>query len=194
MNSIGRSTSDATYTRAPRPTPPRSHAGRAAGEVIVLDEPLSFWGGFDATTGRITDRHHPQVGLSLAGRVLVMPSGRGSSSSSSVLAEAIRAGTAPVAIILRESDLIVALGAIVAAELYGRQVPIAVVAAGGIRGTADRPDGRGGGGGGAGVGCEGGGRWAVGRKRSSPRPITFRTVILPTPTAHRPPPSTHHHG
>ena len=103
-------------------------AGKAIGAVVVLDEPLSFWGGFDAATGLITDRHHPQVGLSLAGRVLVMPSGRGSSSSSSVLAEAIRAGTAPVAIILREADLIVALGAIVAAELYARQVPIVVVA------------------------------------------------------------------
>jgi predicted aconitase with swiveling domain len=105
-------------------------AGQARGEVIVLDEPLSFWGGFDSATGRITDRHHPQVGVSLAGRVLAMPSGRGSSSSSSVLAEAIRAGTAPVAIILREADLIVALGALVAAELYARRVPVVVIAPG----------------------------------------------------------------
>jgi len=103
-------------------------AGRASGEVIVLDEPLSFWGGFDSATGRITDRHHAQVGTSLAGKVLVMPSGRGSSSSSSVLAEAIRARTAPVAIVLREADLIVALGALVAAELYEHHVPVVVVA------------------------------------------------------------------
>jgi predicted aconitase with swiveling domain len=109
----------------------RSHAltaGQARGEVIVLDEPLSFWGGFDSATGRITDRHHPQVGTSLAGKVLVMPSGRGSSSSSSVLAEAIRARTAPVAIVLREADLIVALGALVAAELYRHHVPVVAVA------------------------------------------------------------------
>ena len=95
--------------------------------MLVLDAPLSFWGGFDATTGRITDQHHPQVGVVLTRRVLVMPGGRGSSSSSSVLAEAIRAETAPAAIVLREADPIIALGAIVAAELYGRQMPVVAV-------------------------------------------------------------------
>ena len=90
--------------------------GMATGEVLVLDEPLSFWGGLDPETGALIDAHHPQVGASLAGRVLVMPSGRGSSSSSYVLAEAIRAGTAPVAVVLGEADAIVALGAIVAAR------------------------------------------------------------------------------
>ena len=104
-------------------------AGEAAGTALVLDEPLSFWGGFDAATGRITDRHHPQVGAILTGAVLVMPGGRGSSSSSSVLAEAIRAGTAPAAILLGEPDLIITLGALVASELYGRSVPIAVLPA-----------------------------------------------------------------
>ncbi|MGH2659261.1 MAG: aconitase X swivel domain-containing protein, partial [Actinomycetota bacterium] len=54
------------------------------------------------------------------------PSGRGSSSSPSVLAEAIRAGTAPAAIVMREADPIVALGAIVARELYGTRVPVVV--------------------------------------------------------------------
>ena len=98
--------------------------GVASGEVLVLDEPLSFWGGLDPDTGRLIDTHHPQVGASLAGRVLVMPSGRGSSSSSYVFAEAIRAGTAPVAVVLAEADAIVALGAIVAGELYGVEVPI----------------------------------------------------------------------
>ena len=102
-------------------------AGHAEGVVLVLDAPLSFWGGFDATTGRITDQHHPQVGVVLTRRVLVMPGGRGSSSSSSVLAEAIRAETAPAAIVLREADPIIALGAIVAAELYGRQMPVVAV-------------------------------------------------------------------
>ncbi|MGZ8581498.1 MAG: aconitase X swivel domain-containing protein [Actinomycetota bacterium] len=98
--------------------------GVASGEVLVLDEPLSFWGGLDPDTGRLIDTHHPQVGASLAGRVLVMPSGRGSSSSSYVFAEAIRAGTAPVAVVLAEADAIVALGAIVAGELYGVEVPV----------------------------------------------------------------------
>jgi len=99
-------------------------AGHASGSALVLDEPLSFWGGLDPATGVVIDTHHSQRGEVLTGRVLVMPSGRGSSSSSYVLAEAIRAGTAPAAIILRETDGIVALGAIVARELYGVAVPI----------------------------------------------------------------------
>jgi len=101
-------------------------AGEASGEALVLDEPLSFWGGLDPETGRLIDVHHPQFGEVVTGRVLVMPSGRGSSSSSSVLAEAIRAGTAPAAIVLLEPDPIVALGAIVARELYGTSVPVVV--------------------------------------------------------------------
>lgn len=103
-------------------------AGQAKGPALVLDEPLSFWGGVDPATGDIVDVHHPQRDANVAGRVLVMPSGRGSSSSSSVLAEAIRAGTAPVAIVLLEPDPILALGAIVARELYGRTIPVVVVA------------------------------------------------------------------
>ncbi len=97
--------------------------GVATGEVLVLDEALSFWGGFDPKTGLLIDTHHPQAGAALTGRVLVMASGRGSSSSSYVFAEAIRAGTAPAAVVLGETDTIVALGAIVASELYGIEVP-----------------------------------------------------------------------
>jgi uncharacterized protein len=101
--------------------------GRARGEVVVLSEPLSFWGGMDPSTGEVVDGHHPQAGVSLAGRVVAMRSGRGSSSSSSVLAEAIRSGTGPAAVVLVEPDVIVALGSIVAAELYGAEVPVVCV-------------------------------------------------------------------
>lgn len=101
--------------------------GNAAGVVLALDEPLSFWGGFDATDGTITDRTHPQRGVSITDRVVVMTTGRGSSSASSVLAEAIRQGTAPAALVLQESDEIIALGAIVADELYGIAMPVLIV-------------------------------------------------------------------
>jgi predicted aconitase with swiveling domain len=103
-------------------------AGEADGDVLALTEPLSFWGGLDPATGAITDVHHPQHGETVTGKILVMPTGRGSSSSSSVLTEAIRARTAPAAIVLADSDPIVALGAIVADELYGTVVPIVEVA------------------------------------------------------------------
>ena len=99
-------------------------AGEAAGPALVLDAPLSLWGGMDPHTGRISDHHHPQLGATVSGRILVMPSGRGSSSSSSVLAEAIRLGTAPLAILLAEPDEILVLGALVAEYLYGRTCPI----------------------------------------------------------------------
>lgn len=115
-------------TARPSPIQGRSLSpGTAAGTVLRLEEPLSFWGGLDAETGEIIDRRHPQVGLNVSGTVLVMERGRGSSSGSSVLAEAIRNGTAPVAIVMAINDEIVALGAIVADEIYGVQVPIVVV-------------------------------------------------------------------
>jgi len=83
----------------------------------------------DPASGELIDTHHPQRGATLTGRVVVMPSGRGSSSSASVLAEAVRAGTAPSAILLAEPDLILAIGSAVAEELYGIIVPILVLQA-----------------------------------------------------------------
>ncbi len=101
-------------------------SGDAEGEVLALSEPLSFWGGVHEESGIISDVHHPQHGASVAGKVLFMPGGRGSSSSSSVLAELIRAGVGPAAIVLRERDPIIALGALVAEALYERVVPVVV--------------------------------------------------------------------
>lgn len=99
-------------------------AGQAEGELLWLDEPLSFWGGTDLATGVITDAHHPQRGVSLAGRVVFMEASRGSSSSSSVLAEQIRSHVAPAAFVLATRDAIITLGALAAAEIYGAQMPI----------------------------------------------------------------------
>ena len=111
--------------------------GRATGTTLVLHAPLSFWGGLDPQTGELIDTHHPQRGALVTDRILVMPSGRGSSSSSYILAEAIRAGTAPAAIVLREPDGIVALGAIVARELYGTRIPVVVLDPDGYESIAD---------------------------------------------------------
>lgn len=102
-------------------------SGKASATTLALSEPLSFWGGFEAETGRIIDRRHPQLGATLTGCVVVMRAGRGSSSASSVIAEAIRAGTAPAAVVMEEVDEIIALGAIVAEELYGLTMPVIVV-------------------------------------------------------------------
>jgi predicted aconitase with swiveling domain len=101
--------------------------GTATGAALVLSEPLSFWGGLNHETGEVIDRHHPQAGEVVSGRVLVMPRGRGSSSSSSTLAEALSNGVGPAAIILSEIDPIVALGSLVVQELHGRSCPIVVL-------------------------------------------------------------------
>ena len=106
----------------------RYAAGEAEGLALVLAEPLSFWGGIDASTGRIIDRHHPDLGACITGTILVMPGGRGSSSSSSVLAEAIRRGTAPAGIVLAVPDPILTVGALVAESLYDVRCPIVVCA------------------------------------------------------------------
>jgi predicted aconitase with swiveling domain len=114
-------------------------AGAAAGPALVLEAPLSLWGGMEPRTGRVADHHHPQFGATVTGTVLVMPAGRGSSSSSSVLAEAVRLGTAPLAILLAEPDEILVLGALVAEELYGRTCPVLVLSdAAGAVATGDR--------------------------------------------------------
>ncbi len=111
--------------------------GSADGRALVLTEPLSLWGGVDPATGVVIDARHPQRGASTAGRVLVMRAVRGSSSSSSILAETVRAGCAPAAILLGEADLILAVGAAVAEELYGRRVPVVQLAPGDLSAIAD---------------------------------------------------------
>jgi predicted aconitase with swiveling domain len=85
---------------------------------------LSLWGGLDPETGLIIDRSHPQVGRSMTGVIVSMPHGRGSSSSSSVLAEALRIGTGPAGFILASPDSIMVVGSLVANRLYGTNCPI----------------------------------------------------------------------
>src|SRR5262245_27363763 len=112
-----------TWTADPQPL----IDGSATGVALVLEEPLSLWGGLDPQTGTIIDVRHPQHGANVAGRALAMPVGRGSSSSSNVLAEAIRAGAGPSLVCLVEPDEIIVLGALVAELLDGTTVPVVVL-------------------------------------------------------------------
>jgi uncharacterized protein len=96
------------------------HAGTITAPLMSLAEPLSFWGGFDAATGLVTDRRHPDAGRCLTGALVRMTAARGSSSGSSVLAEAIRRGTAPAGFLVRERDAILLLAALVAQDLYAK--------------------------------------------------------------------------
>lgn len=103
------------------------HEGSAEGEVLVLDEPLSLWGGIELESGTICDTSHPQHGKSIKNRILLMESGRGSSSSSSALVECAYRKTAPKGIIMIHSDSILAIGAFVAADLYSIKIPVVTV-------------------------------------------------------------------
>jgi predicted aconitase with swiveling domain len=102
-------------------------AGSVCAGALAADAPLSFWGGFDPETGIIIDRRHPLTGRLATGRILVLPSGRGSCSGSGVLLEAIHNGTAPAAIITSRLDPVIGLGCILGDELYGRYPPMIVI-------------------------------------------------------------------
>lgn len=102
-------------------------AGEGRGAALVSDEALSFWGGYDQATGEIIDRRHPLSGQIAAGRVLCLPGSRGSSTTTAVLLEAVRQGTAPAAILTCGVDAFLALASIVADELYQRPIPIAAL-------------------------------------------------------------------
>ncbi len=99
-------------------------AGAAQGALLVADVGLSFWGGVDPCTGEVIDRHHPLSGQHLAGRVLAIPSGRGSCTGSSVLMELISNGHAPAALVLAEADEILTLGVLVAQTIFARSLPV----------------------------------------------------------------------
>lgn len=91
--------------------------GLADGPILVCSEGLSFWGGVDPNTGVVIDAHHPQHGQSLAGKVVMMPTSRGSCSGSGVLLELAMNGHAPAALIFRENENILTLAALIATRM-----------------------------------------------------------------------------
>ena len=98
--------------------------GDAEGVALVTHEALSFWGGYDFHTGAIIDANHPLVGVRAAGTVLAVPFTKGSSTTTAVLLEAVRAGTAPAAILTTVIDTFFALASIVADVMYGKPFPV----------------------------------------------------------------------
>ncbi|SEE71603.1 cis-3-hydroxy-L-proline dehydratase [Pseudomonas kilonensis] len=101
--------------------------GAAQGALLFAEVGLSFWGGVDPASGEVIDRHHPLSGQRLAGRVLAIPSGRGSCTGSSVLMELISNGHAPAALVLAEADEILTLGVLVAQVIFQRSLPVLCV-------------------------------------------------------------------
>jgi predicted aconitase/predicted aconitase with swiveling domain len=98
--------------------------GEASGPVLATDEPLSFWGGVDPATGLVIDVHHPLHGRSVTGRILVMPSSRGSCTGSGVLLDLILNGRGPAALIFRDAEDVLTLGALVAVRMFDAALPV----------------------------------------------------------------------
>lgn len=98
--------------------------GKAEGEALVSPEPIGFLGGVDPETGRVVEPGHPLEGQSVVGKVLVFPTGKGSTVGSYTLYRLARKGLAPAAILNRESEPIVAIGAIMGDIPMVDQVPI----------------------------------------------------------------------
>ena len=99
-------------------------AGRAGASVLLSDIPLSFMGGVDPATGDIIDIHHPLCGRNVSGKILAIPSGRGSCSGSGVLVELLLNGCAPAGLLFAYDETILTLGAVIAQELFQRSLPI----------------------------------------------------------------------
>ncbi len=122
-------------------------SGTARGRTLVTREPLSFWGGYHPETGDIIDRRHPLFGENGAGKILVFPGTRGSSTTTAVLLEAIRRGVAPAGFVVTDRDTFLTLAAVVAEEMYQRTLPLILAsptqfqAIQEARGVTIRPDG-----------------------------------------------------
>lgn len=111
---MAESSSDPTHTQ----TPQLLVSAPATGAIVVCEEGLSFWGGVDPADGRIIDTYHPQFGESLAGRIVLMPTSRGSCSGSGVLLELALEGRAPAALIFSDAEDVLTLGAMVASRMF----------------------------------------------------------------------------
>jgi hypothetical protein len=105
-------------------------AGKAEAEALVTSEPIGFLGGVDGETGRVIEKGHPLEGTCVAGKVLVFPTGKGSTVGSYVLYELAVNGLAPAALLNADSEPIVAVGAIIGDIPMVDRVPIELIQTG----------------------------------------------------------------
>ncbi len=90
----------------------------AEAELVVCHDGLSFWGGVDPETGLVIDAHHSLNGICLAGKIVMMPTSRGSCSGSGVLLQLALNGRAPAALIFHEEEEVLTLGALIASKMF----------------------------------------------------------------------------
>ena len=98
--------------------------GQAQGEALVTRMGISFFGGVDPDTGMVVERGHELEGQSISGKVLVFPSGKGSTVGSYTLYRLKHNGKAPVAILNSECETITAVGCIIAEIPCVDRIPV----------------------------------------------------------------------
>ncbi len=105
-------------------------AGNAAGEALVTSMGISFFGGVDPETGCVVEKGHELEGKSIAGKVLVFPTGKGSTVGSYTLYRLKKAGLAPAAILNAEAETITAVGCIISDIPCVDRIPIEQIKSG----------------------------------------------------------------
>lgn len=102
-------------------------SGRGEGPALVSPAPIGFLGGVDPDTGIVVEPGHPLQGRSVAGKVLVFPTGKGSTVGSYTILRLARSGHGPAALVNAESEAIVAVGAIIADIPMVDQIDIGLI-------------------------------------------------------------------
>jgi predicted aconitase with swiveling domain len=106
------------------------YPGRTRGEALVTSMGISFFGGVDPESGVIVERGHELEGQSIAGKILVFPTGKGSTVGSYTLYRLKLNGKAPLAIVNEECETITAVGCIIAEIPCVDHIPIARIKTG----------------------------------------------------------------
>lgn len=108
------------------------YPGKALGKALVTSQAISFFGGIDPETGVVVERSHQLEGQCVAGKVLVFPTGKGSTVGSYTLYRMKHNGCAPLAILNSECETITAVGCIIAEITCVDQLPIGEIPAGSL--------------------------------------------------------------
>ena len=101
--------------------------GKVVGEALVTGDDISFYGGCDPETGEIVEKGHHLEGKSVSGKILVFPSGKGSTVGSYVLYALKKADKAPLAIVNKVMDPVVAVGCIISEIPAVDQIDIGII-------------------------------------------------------------------
>ncbi|KAI9039369.1 aconitase family protein [Aspergillus affinis] len=111
--------------------------GSASAELLYSSTSLSFWGGVNPETGDVVDHHHPLRGECIAGRILVIPCGRGSCTGSTVMLELLLNQCSPAGLIFEQAEEILTLGVLVGKALFERSIPVVVLSSAGFHALRD---------------------------------------------------------